>query len=75
MTSKRSATADDPKASLNSPELYKLKDRFPIQIDLEANDIKEICYSRLLGKSPSGENELGSLFDKHGRCYGITPSW
>ena len=51
---------------MNSPELYKLKDRFPIQIDLEANDIKEICYSRLLGKSPTGETELGNLFEKHG---------
>ena len=58
-----------PKASLNSPELYKLKDRFPIQIDLEANDIKEICYSRLLGKSPSGEDRIRwSLFDKHGQA-------
>ncbi|MEW9798029.1 BREX system P-loop protein BrxC [Alteromonas sp. CYL-A6] len=67
-TAQQTLTEDDPKASLNSPELYKLKDRFPIQIDLEANDIKEICYSRLLGKSPSGEAELGSLFDKHGQA-------
>ncbi|MQX52357.1 BREX system P-loop protein BrxC [Alcanivorax sediminis] len=67
-TAQQTLTEDDPKASLNSPELYKLKDRFPIQIDLEANDIKEICYSRLLGKSPSGETELGTLFDKHGQA-------
>ncbi len=67
-TAQQTLTEDDPKASLNSPELYKLKDRFPIQIDLEANDIKEICYSRLLGKSPKGETELGSLFDKHGQA-------
>lgn len=66
-TAQQTLTEDDPNASLNSPELYKLKDRFPIQIDLEANDIKEICYSRLLGKSPAGENELGELFDKHGQ--------
>jgi hypothetical protein len=66
-TAQQTLTEDDPKASLNSPELYKLKDRFPIQIDLEANDIKEICYSRLLGKSPSGESELGKLFDTHGQ--------
>jgi hypothetical protein len=66
-TAQQTLTEDDPNASLNSPELYKLKDRFPIQIDLEANDIKEICYSRLLGKSPTGENELGALFDKHGQ--------
>ena len=67
-TAQQTLTEDDPKASLNSPELYKLKDRFPIQIDLEANDIKEICYRRLLGKSPSGETELGSLFDKNGQA-------
>jgi len=67
-TAQQTLTEDDPKASLNSPELYKLKDRFPIQIDLEANDIKEICYSRLLGKSPSGEKELGALFDQHGQA-------
>ena len=66
-TAQQTLTEDDPKASLNSPELYKLKDRFPIQIDLEANDIKAICYSRLLGKSPSGENELAALFDQHGQ--------
>ncbi|WP_277484618.1 BREX system P-loop protein BrxC [Catalinimonas alkaloidigena] len=66
-TAQQTLTEDDPRASLNSPELYKLKDRFPIQIDLEANDIKEICYTRLLGKSPEGENTLGGLFDKHGQ--------
>lgn len=66
-TAQQTLTEDDPNASLNSPELYKLKDRFPIQIDLEANDIKEICYSRLLGKSPAGESQLGELFDKNGQ--------
>ncbi|MGP5492890.1 MULTISPECIES: BREX system P-loop protein BrxC [Psychrobacter] len=67
-TAQQTLTEDDPKASLNSPELYKLKDRFPLQIDLEANDIKEICYSRLLSKSPAGEITLGSLFDNHGQA-------
>ena len=67
-TAQQTLTEDDPKASLNSPELYKLKDRFPIQIDLEANDIKEICYSRLLSKSPAGESQLGQLFDNHGQA-------
>jgi hypothetical protein len=51
-TAQQTLTEDDPRASLNSPELYKLKDRFPIQIDLESSDIREICYRRLLGKSP-----------------------
>ncbi len=67
-TAQQTLTEDDSKVALNSAELYKLKDRFPIQIDLEANDIKEICYSRLLGKSPQGEGELGTLFDKHGQA-------
>ncbi len=66
-TAQQTLTEDDPRASLNSPELYKLKDRFPIQIDLESSDIREICYRRLLGKSPNGENTLGVLFEKHGQ--------
>lgn len=67
-TAQQTLTEDDPRASLNSPELYKLKDRFPIQIDLESSDIKEICYRRLLGKSPSGQQELEGLFDKFGQA-------
>jgi hypothetical protein len=67
-TAQQTLTEDDPRASLNSDKLYKLKDRFPIQIDLEASDIKEICYRRLLGKSPSGEGALGQLFDTYGQA-------
>lgn len=67
-TAQQTLTEDDPRASLNSPQLFKLKDRFPIQIDLESSDIKEICYRRLLSKSPTGEAELGSLFDAHGQA-------
>lgn len=67
-TAQQTLTEDDPRAALNSPELYKLKDRFPIQIDLESDDIKEICYRRLLGKSTDGEQLLGVLFDKHGQA-------
>lgn len=66
-TAQQTLTEDDPRASLNSPQLFKLKDRFPIQIDLEANDIKEICYTRLLGKSIQGEAEIGNLFDQYGQ--------
>jgi len=65
-TAQQTLTEDDPRAALNSPELYKLQARFPIQIDLAAKDIKEICYRRLLGKSSDGEKTLGNLFDKHG---------
>lgn len=66
-TAQQTLTEDDPRAALNSDKLYKLKDRFPIQIDLESSDIKEICHRRLLGKSADGETELGKLFDKHGQ--------
>ncbi|MDC0412435.1 BREX system P-loop protein BrxC [Porticoccus sp.] len=66
-TAQQTLTEDNERAALNSAQLYKLKDRFPIQINLESSDIKEICYRRLLGKSPSGEDQLGQLFDQHGQ--------
>lgn len=66
-TAQQTLTEDDPRAALNSPELFKLKDRFPIQLDLESSDIKEICYRRLLGKSSDGEARLKQLFSKHGQ--------
>lgn len=66
-TAQQTLTEDDPRAALNSPTLYKLKDRFPIQVDLESNDIREICYLRLLGKSSEGERLLTDLFQKHGQ--------
>ncbi|MBX7223615.1 MAG: BREX system P-loop protein BrxC [Blastocatellia bacterium] len=65
-TAQQTLTEETPSAILNSDKLFKLKDRFPIQVDLESSDIKEICYRRLLGKSPTGETELGKLFDAHG---------
>jgi uncharacterized protein DUF6079 len=67
-TAQQTLTEDDQRAALNSPELYKLKDRFPIQVELVSNDIKEISYKRLLGKSSDGEALLSSLFDKHGQA-------
>lgn len=67
VTAQQTLTEDDPRASINSPQLFKLKDRFPIQVDLESSDIKEICTRRLLGKSPSGADELGRLFDARGQ--------
>lgn len=67
-TAQQTLTEDDPRAALNSDKLYKLKDRFPIQIDLESSDIKEICYRRLLGKSPAGEAQLAALFEAHGQA-------
>lgn len=67
-TAQQTLTEDDAHAALNSAKLFKLKDRFPIQIELESSDIKEICYRRLLGKSPKGKAELGQLFADHGQA-------
>ena len=49
-------------AAYNSEELNKLKDRFPISLQLTAQDIREITYRRLLTKSPEGTRQLGELF-------------
>ena len=61
-TAQQTLTEDDPHTAINSPELFKLKDRFPISVELESSDIKEICFRRLLGKSSEGEAVLGKLF-------------
>jgi hypothetical protein len=67
-TAQQTLTEDDPRAAINSPELYKLKDRFPITVALESSDIKEICFRRLLGKSAAGAAELGVQFDRYGQA-------
>lgn len=56
------------KAAYNSAELNKLRDRFPISIELDARDIREITGKRLLGKSAEGEASLISLFRQHGQA-------
>jgi hypothetical protein len=73
-TAQQTLTEDDPRAALNSDKLYKLKDRFPIQIDLESSDIKEICYRRLLGKSPAGRQRWAACSMRTARPCGTTPS-
>ncbi len=65
-TAQQTLTEDDPRAQMNSGKLFKLAARFPILIDLEASDIKEICYTRLLTKSPAGNAELEKRFDTYG---------
>jgi Family of unknown function (DUF6079) len=65
-TAQQTLTEDNPTAMINAPSLYKLKDRFPIQIHLEASDIKEICHKRLLTKSATGDQALGRLFQDYG---------
>ena len=46
-------------------EMARLKDRFPLSIDLEPTDISEITQKRVLQKTPEAEKELGELFNKH----------
>jgi hypothetical protein len=56
------------KAAHNSAELNKLRDRFPISINLDAQDIREITYRRLLTKSPDGERKLKEEFARQGQA-------
>ena len=65
-TGQQTLMEDNAAAALNSPELFKLKDRFPVAINLLANDITEICYRRLLTKSPEGQSTLENLYSQHG---------
>ena len=50
---------------LNTENLYRLRDRFPLGVHLEANDITEITYQRLLSKSEQGEAALKALWATH----------
>lgn len=54
------------KATYNSGELNKLRDRFPLGIELDARDIKEITYRRLLTKTPEAEKLLRERFKTSG---------
>ena len=64
-TAQQTLTEDNPNAQLNSPKLFTLNDRFPIKVDIEAEDIKEIITKRLLGKSTSGADRLKGLFSQN----------
>jgi len=46
--------------------LFGLRDRFPIDPDLQASDIREITHKRLLKKSAAGHQQLEQLFNDHG---------
>lgn len=61
-TAQQTLTEDNRNAQLNSTELYRLNDRFPVKVDIEASDIKEIITKRLLGKSMEGDAYLKKLF-------------
>jgi hypothetical protein len=56
------------KAALNTTELNKLRDRFPISIELDARDIREITYRRLLTKANAGETQLRTLYTEKGQA-------
>ena len=64
-TAQQTLTEDNPNAQLNSPKLFTLNDRFPIKVDIEAEDIKEIITKRLLGKSTAGTDRLKGLFSQN----------
>lgn len=66
-TAQQTLLETDSKTALNSPYLVKLRDRFPMQVTLQSSDIEEICYRRLLGKSPDGETTLRELFARCGQ--------
>lgn len=61
-TAQQTLTEDNPQAQLNSDKLFTLDARFPIKIDIEADDIKEIITKRLLGKSTRGTAKLKEMF-------------
>jgi hypothetical protein len=56
------------RAAYNSAELNKLRDRFPVALDLDARDIREITWKRLLTKSSEGEAALTALYRQHGQA-------
>jgi hypothetical protein len=65
-TAQQTLTEDQPNAQHNSAKLFKLNDRFPIKIDIEASDIKEITTQRLLGKSKNGGDDLKKIYARTG---------
>src|ERR1051325_3004640 len=65
-TAQQTLTEDSPGAQTNSTKLFKLHDRFPIPVELEASDIREICYRRLLTKTAAGEKTLAAQFHTRG---------
>jgi hypothetical protein len=64
-TAQQTLTEDNHQAQLNSNELFRLNDRFPVKVDIEANDIKEIITKRLLGKSQEGQAYLKKIFSQN----------
>ena len=59
-------TLTDDVGALNSPKLFKLKDRLAIPVELKADDIKVITHTRLLSKKTEAKSELEKLYAAHG---------
>ena len=64
-TAQQTLTEDNPDAQVNSSQLFKLNDRFPIKVEIEADDIKEIITKRILGKSAQGKAYLTKKFTEN----------
>jgi hypothetical protein len=62
-TAQQTLTANNPNSA---NEIYTLNARFPIKVDIEADDIKEIVTKRLLGKSEEGKKYLKEVFNQYG---------
>lgn len=46
-------------------ELARLRDRFPIEVDLEPSDIREVTSKRVLKKKPEAKKMLEDLYRAH----------
>jgi len=46
-------------------ELARLRDRFPIEVDLAPSDIREVTAERVLKKKPAARERLQRLFEEH----------
>ena len=46
-------------------ELARLRDRFPIEVDLAPSDIREVTSKRILKKKPGMHRHLKDLFQEH----------
>lgn len=46
-------------------ELARLRDRFPIEVDLAPSDIREVTAQRVLKKKPSARTALAALYETH----------
>lgn len=62
-TAQQTLTEISERAALNSAELVRLKDRFPIPVELEASDTRDITARRLLPKSAEGARTLEAALE------------